>query len=124
MPSPPSPRDPHAGNPAEQALVASEQRLASQSGALTSLMARYADSRDAFEDRVRGILAISARTLDVDRLSLWIFIDGHAAISCLDLYELRRDRHQQGLTIRRSDAPRYFEALDAERVVAAHAART
>jgi len=124
MPSTPPPRDPHAGNPAEQALVASEQRLASQSGALTSLMARYADSRDAFEDRVRGILAISARTLDVDRLSLWIFIDGHAAISCLDLYELRRDRHQQGLTIRRSDAPRYFEALDAERVVAAHAART
>jgi len=124
MPSTPPPRDPHPGNPAEQALVASEQRLASQSGALTSLMARYADSRDAFEDRVRGILAISARTLDVDRLSLWIFTEGHAAISCLDLYELRRDRHQQGLIIRRSDAPRYFEALDAERVVAAHAART
>ena len=75
MPSTPPPRDPHPGNPAEQALVASEQRLASQSGALTSLMARYADSRDAFEDRVRGILAISARTLDVDRLSLWIFTE-------------------------------------------------
>ena len=124
MPSPPSPRDPHPGNPAEQALVASEQRLASQSSALTNLMARYADSRDPFEDRVRGILSVSARTLNVDRLSLWTFTEGQATIVCFDLYEPRRDRHQQGLTLHRVDAPRYFEALDAERVVAAHAART
>jgi PAS domain S-box-containing protein len=124
MPSTPPPRDPLAGNPAEQALVASEQRLAAQSSALTSLMARYADSRDAFEDRVRGIIGVSARTLNVDRLSLWLFSNSHDTITCLDLYELRRDRHQQGLVLRRSDAPSYFEALDAERVIAAHAART
>jgi PAS domain S-box-containing protein len=124
MPSTPPPRDPLAVNPAEQALVASEQRLAAQSSALTSLMARYADSRDAFEDRVRGIIGVSARTLNVDRLSLWLFDDPHDVITCFDLYELRRDRHQQGLVLHRSDAPSYFEALDAERVVAAHAART
>jgi len=124
MPSTPPPRDPPAGNPAEQALVASDQRLTAQSSALTNLMARYADSRDGFDDRVRGILGVSARTLNVDRLSLWTFTDGHDAIFCFDLYEQRHDRHQQGFVIQRSAAPHYFAALDGERVIAAHDART
>jgi len=109
---------------AERALDASEQRLAAQSGALTDLMARYADSRDPFDERVRGILAISARTLNVDRLSLWQFEPGRAAIICIDLYVRAEDRHQSGLRLARADAPKYFEALDAERVIDAHEART
>jgi PAS domain S-box-containing protein len=109
---------------AERALDASEQRLAAQSSALTDLMARYADSRDPFDERIRGILAISARTLNVDRLSLWQFEPGRAAITCIDMYERAEDRHQSGLRLERSDAPRYFEALDAERVIDAHEART
>src|SRR5687767_3180948 len=108
---------------AEQALDASEQRLTAQGGALTSLMARYADSRDPFDERIRGILTVSAQTLAVERLSMWRFEPGRAALVCVDLYERAADHHQGGHRIERHDAPRYFEALDTERVVAAHDAR-
>ncbi len=121
----PGPTEPDAQRlAAERALDASEQRLAAQSSALTDLMARYADSRDPFDERIRGILTISARTLNVDRLSLWQFEPGRAAITCIDMYEPAGDRHQSGLRLERGEAPRYFEALDAERVIDAHEART
>jgi len=109
---------------AEQALVASETRLAAQSAALTSLMARYADSRDPFDERIRGILTVSARTLAVDRLSMWRFNGARDAIVCVDLYERRADRHTSGLVLSRGAAPGYFAALDDERVIEATDART
>ena len=58
---------------AEQALKASERRLAAQSDALTDLTARYADLTDRFDERLRNILMMSARTLQVERLSMWRF---------------------------------------------------
>ena len=65
---------------AQRALEASEQRLATQSAALTSLTASQADSNDTFEHRLRGILEMAAATLDVERVSLWRFGDRLASI--------------------------------------------
>jgi PAS domain S-box-containing protein len=108
---------------AERALVASDQRLASQSAALTQLMARYADSPDSFGERIRGILSVTARTLSADRVSMWRFERGRDWIVCANLYERVLDRHGSGLTLSRAGAPRYFEALDSERVIDASDAR-
>jgi two-component system sensor histidine kinase/response regulator len=108
---------------AERVLVASEQRLAAQSAALTRLMARYADSPDSFDERIRGILAITAQTLGADRLSMWRFENGRDQIVCVDLYTRIGDRHGSGLRLSRAAAPRYFEALDGERIIEAHDAR-
>ena len=49
---------------AERMLKASEERLVSQSNALTELTARHVDSSGGFEERLRGILRASARTLE------------------------------------------------------------
>jgi PAS domain S-box-containing protein len=109
---------------AERALVAGEQRLKAQSAALTQLMARYADSPDSFGERIRGILAVTAHTLGADRVSMWRFERGRDWIVCANLYENTLDRHGSGLTLSRSGAPRYFEALDSERVIDASDARS
>ena len=109
---------------AERALVASDQRLAAQSAALTQLMARYADSPDSFGERIRGILSVTAHTLGADRVSMWRFERGRDWIVCANLYERVLDRHGSGLTLSRSGAPRYFEALDSERVIDAADARS
>jgi PAS domain S-box-containing protein len=108
---------------AERALIASERRLAAQGASLTQLMARYADSPGSFDEQVRGILAVTAQTLEADRVSMWRIDRGRDEIRCADLYARAADRHEAGLTLKRQSAPRYFEALDSERVIAAHDAR-
>jgi PAS domain S-box-containing protein len=54
---------------AEQALMASERRLAGQSEALTDLTAQYANLTTRFDERLRTILKTSARTLQAERLA-------------------------------------------------------
>ncbi len=109
---------------AEQALKASEQRLTAHSQALTTLTARYANIADPFVDRLRDILVVSARALQVERLSMWRFDADRLAIECLSLYERTPDRHESGARLPRVAAPSYFTALESERVIAAVDAAT
>src|SRR5262245_16353425 len=104
---------------AEQALTASESRVASQSRARTDLTAQYASLTSGFDERLRAILMTSARTLQVDRLSMWRFDDERRAIRCAGLYQCRADRHESGAVLARAAAPAYFAALEQERVIAA-----
>jgi two-component system cell cycle sensor histidine kinase/response regulator CckA len=67
---------------------------------------------------------LAARTLDVDRVSIWLFVDDRAAIRCFELYERTHDEHTEGTSIRRSDFPCYFHALEERRVIVADDART
>ncbi|MGQ9673447.1 MAG: PAS domain S-box protein, partial [Candidatus Aminicenantales bacterium] len=71
-------------------------------------------------DRAFGLITeIDARTLDVDRVSIWLFEPGHKSIVCQDLFLKKESRHEQGLTLQAKDYPRYFQALEESRVVAA-----
>jgi PAS domain S-box-containing protein len=110
-------------DPAERALEASEHRLAEQSRSLTALTEDQASGALTFDLRVRRLLETTARTLGVNRLSLWRFEDLRASIRCLDLYELDANRHSSGERIGRADHPVYFAALERERFIAAEDAR-
>lgn len=109
---------------AEAALKASEQRLAAQSNALTTLTSRYADPNEPLDERLRGILSVCAETMQVERLSTWRFGDGRRTIRCMGLYQRTGGTCHSGALLYRHDAPAYFEAIDAERVIAANDART
>ncbi|MEQ1757260.1 MAG: ATP-binding protein [Vicinamibacterales bacterium] len=109
---------------AEEALQASEQRLAAQSQALTSLTARYADLDDPFDERLRDILVVSARALQVSRLSMWRFDEERQSIRCVSMFHSGAGRHESGALLMRHEAPAYFAALEGERVVAASDAQT
>jgi PAS domain S-box-containing protein len=100
-------------------LEASDHRLIAQSEALTALTEHQASGSHSFEDRLRWLLEITARTLRVDRVSMWRFEEDRVAIRCVDLYELSLDRHQAGTRLHRSSYPSYFEALEHERFIAA-----
>jgi len=105
---------------AEQALSASEHRLAAQSAALTALTERSAESTDRFDQRLEEILRVAADTLQVERLSVWRFDDRRQEIHCVSLFQRATSRHERGARIRREQCPPYFEALETERVIAAH----
>src|SRR6186997_2279093 len=67
---------------AQHALEASEQRLATQSRALTSLTESHADPNDSFDHRLRAILEMAVMTLQVERVSMWRFDSDRSAIVC------------------------------------------
>jgi PAS domain S-box-containing protein len=104
-------------------LAASERRLVQQSNALTELTERHADSTGDFGTRLKTILVTAARTLNVERISLWRCADDVRSIRCVDLYVLSTDRHESGTALGYADAPAYFDALVRDRVIAAHDAR-
>jgi PAS domain S-box-containing protein len=104
----------------ETILKASEQRLAAQSHALTTLTARYADPSQPSGDRLRGILGTCATTLMVDRVSMWRFSADRESIECVGMYERPTDRYQCDGRLGREECRSYFAALENERVIAAH----
>ncbi len=108
---------------AEQALRASEQRLAEQSAALTRLTAYEACGSPCFKARLAQLLETAARTLRVDRTSMWKFDGGRDAILCADLYVDSTRQHQSGTVLPRASAPAYFAALERDRIIVANDAK-
>jgi len=113
-----------AFNAVEEQLAANDRRLTAQSNALKELTERQADSAARFEERLQEILATAARTLMVERLSVWRLSYDQQSIRCLDLYTLSSDRHDDHGALGYFDAPAYFDALGTDRVIAAHDAVT
>jgi PAS domain S-box-containing protein len=109
---------------AERALKSSEQRLAAQSRALTALTAQHADPDATFDDRLRSILAMAADTLQAERVSMWRFDAGRTGIDCVGLYRRTGGQFDRGSRLLREQFPAYFGAIERERVIAAHDART
>ena len=72
----------------------------------------------------KQITETAAQVLEVERASVWRLADSGAAIECIDLYERSPSRHSSGVRIEASNVPRYFAALQRERAIRAHNART
>src|SRR5215510_250470 len=104
---------------AEEALQQTGLRLAAQSKALTELTATQACGASGFRERLRCILESCARTLAVERVSVWKFSDDRLAIRCLDLFEATPATHSFGMSLLRDNYPGYFEALERDRIIAA-----
>jgi PAS domain S-box-containing protein len=104
---------------AEQALEETGLRLAAQSKALTELTATQARGALEFDKRLRGILESCARTLGVERVSVWEFSKDRSSIGCVDLFESTPARHTFGVSLPRDRYPEYFAALERERLIAA-----
>jgi len=69
------------------------------------------------------IAETAARTLGVDRVSIWLLIDNRRAIRCYQLYERARHQHSEGAVLRAADFPSYFAALEERRAIPAADAR-
>lgn len=65
-----------------------------------------------------------AKTLGVERVSIWLFNEDRSGIACQDLYRLSRNAHEKGLTLQARQYPRYFHALEENRAVAANDAQS
>ena len=71
------------------------------------------------QEAFQTVTRVAAECLHTERVSIWFFTTDRSAIHCVDLYQLATREHSQGLKLSATAYPRYFQGLDAERVVAA-----
>jgi two-component system cell cycle sensor histidine kinase/response regulator CckA len=67
----------------------------------------------------RRACELSARALDVERVGVWLFIDGRTVLRCANLYEQSKDEHSAGAVLQVADFPTYFASLNLRKSVPA-----
>jgi PAS domain S-box-containing protein len=70
------------------------------------------------------ITEVDSNTLGIERVSIWLFNDDHSEIYCKDLYNMSENSHTNGPRLNSNDYPNYFRALEQNRILAVHNART
>ncbi|MFA5908405.1 MAG: GAF domain-containing protein [Vicinamibacterales bacterium] len=105
---------------AEHARLAEDQRYQRQRNALIQLATSAPPKDDESLTRaIQQLTEVAARTLDVERVSIWRFTGPKTGIRCLDLYEREANRHSSGSELSTADNPPYFQALTEADVLAA-----
>jgi PAS domain S-box-containing protein len=107
-----------------EALQESKARLRRQQTALMELAKSQplysGDISAAFSE----IIKTAAHTLDIERVSIWLYNHDHSKIHCVKLHELSTQRYSEGMELAAVDYPAYFQALQLERAIAADNAYT
>ncbi len=75
------------------------------------------------DSALKKITEADAKTLGVERVSVWHYSEGRSEIICKDLYKLSENIHESGLRLKTQDYPKYFQALEESRILAANDAR-
>jgi diguanylate cyclase (GGDEF)-like protein/PAS domain S-box-containing protein len=91
---------------------------------LSALMHSSALARGDARAAVSEATEAAANLFGVRRASVWLFRKDPERIECIDLFDAKLGEHSSGITLLKQDAPKYFSAARAERVIAAHDART
>jgi GAF domain-containing protein len=81
------------------------------------------ESRDLSE-RLARFCSVAAGTLDVSRVSIWLFNEAHTELRCIHLFDRTHNAHESGATLQVERYPRYFETLEQCRTIAATDATT
>jgi len=113
-----------AQSPGKRARRDIEGEIHARRKALADLMHSQVLGQADVSRAFNQITETASQVLEVERASVWRLVDSGSAIECIDLYERSQGRHTSGVRISASDVPRYFEALQRERAIRAHDART
>lgn len=68
--------------------------------------------------RFREIIETAACTLEVERVSVWLYDAQKSKMQCVDLYQRSTGQHSAGMELLVADYPAYFQALEQEHTIA------
>ena len=105
---------------AEAALRDNEARLRRQQAGLLDLAKSPSIYSGHLSDALQAITQLASQTLEVERAGVWFYNRDRSGIYCADLYQLTPNQHSHGTEIFATDFPAYFQALETNRVIAAH----
>ena len=72
------------------------------------------------EPTLQRVTEAVAKTLEVERVSIWIYDEHRTGIRCIDLFQSGLNKHEQDAFLPASRYPAYFRALDNSLTLAAH----
>ncbi|MEM7553642.1 MAG: PAS domain S-box protein [Cyanobacteria bacterium P01_A01_bin.84] len=65
----------------------------------------------------REITEISAKSLGLERVSIWLYNEDDSRMECIDLYSQSPKTHHSNPHLHKVDCPTYFRALETERII-------
>jgi len=89
-----------------------------------ALVALSRDESSDLSDSLARICGVAASTLDVARVSVWLFNEDHSKLRCWHLFDRERQVRENGAVLEVGRYPRYFEALEEARGIPADDAYT
>ena len=101
------------------ALRIRHERLLEQQAALTALTKGQVLQSEDLGQAFRLLTETAARSLGVERVSIWRYSEDRTAIRCVDLYQLGPDRHSAGAELQAVLYPAYFHALATSEAIVA-----
>jgi signal transduction histidine kinase len=106
---------------AEGAIVASEGLLPEPELAAQRALAELArlPATTSLDTVFRRACELSAEALDLERVGVWLFIDGDTVLRCASLYERSKGEHSHGAMLQVADFPLYFGTLRQHRTLPA-----
>jgi two-component system cell cycle sensor histidine kinase/response regulator CckA len=70
----------------------------------------------------RRACELAAQAIEVERVSVWLFVENNGAIRCVNLFERSKNEHSAGAILRVAEFPKYFSSLKLRRAVPAELA--
>ena len=108
----------------ESELDGDLERFHRHQAALFALARSNRDAPRTLEERFDEIVETAARTLEVERVGIWLFSEDRAEIQARSYFRLSTQEHSRGAALQACDYPAYFTALETNRLIAAHHAAT
>jgi PAS domain S-box-containing protein len=90
------------------------QRLRRQNRVLVDLAKSRTVNHGDLHSALKQITEAAAQTLEIRRVSVWLYTPDHSKIHCLNLYESSVNCHTDGMELTAADYPAYFKALEVE----------
>ncbi|HIJ22071.1 MAG: GAF domain-containing protein [Gammaproteobacteria bacterium] len=101
---------------ANQTLEDAHYRVTNQNQAFARLT--KVDSADLpLKASLEEITEVAAATLDIERVSIWRFVDEGKRLSCVDLYQYSGDAHSKEDDLDVAHYPLYFKGIHEERAL-------
>jgi PAS domain S-box len=97
-----------------------KKRLQKWNKVLVKLASSRTLEHGGLEAALREITEVSAKTLEVERVNIWLYNENRSKIDCIEHYGLTTGRHSKGFELTAADYPAYFQALERQRIIAAH----
>ncbi|MDY6807146.1 MAG: AAA family ATPase, partial [Cyanobacteriota bacterium] len=104
-------------------LIENEQIMQKQVLAISNLSQSKAISSGELKTSFQELTTATARTLQVERASIWLFDKEQIKIYCVDLFESSKEHHSQGFEIFFNDNPNYFSAINLEALLVSNDAQ-
>ncbi|NJR72571.1 MAG: GAF domain-containing protein [Scytonema sp. CRU_2_7] len=86
-------------------------QLSQYNDVLSNLARNEALIQGKTKEAARTFTETIAHTLEIGRVSVWLYTSDRSQLNCIDLYERSSNQHLEGSELRVADCPSYFTAL-------------